>query len=91
MSTGKVVLRNIEREKYADIIHEELNKLGKEFKRYKSRWDLLAKDIKKVYDDVDNINITSNKIEKKFENISKVEIDKYLETDIEYNENNEEE
>lgn len=83
LSTVQVVLRNMEREKYAGIIHEELNKLGKEFKRYKNRWDLLAKDIKRVYDDVDNINITSSKIEKKFENISKVEIDKYLDTEAE--------
>lgn len=81
LSTLQVVLRNMEREKYASIIHEELNKLGIEFKRYKSRWDMLARDIKRVYEDVDNINITSNKIEKKFENISRVEIDTYLDSD----------
>lgn len=81
LSTLQVVLRNMEREKYASIIHEELNKLGIEFKRYKSRWDMLARDIKRVYEDVDNINITSNKIEKKFENISRVEIDTYLNSD----------
>jgi len=79
LSTVQVVLRNMEREKYASIIHEELNKLGKEFKRYKNRWDSLARDIKRVSDDVDTINITSNKIEKKFESISKVDIDKYTE------------
>ena len=83
VSIVQVVLRNMEREKYASIIHEELNKLGKEFKRYKSRWDSLARDIKRVSDDVDTINITSNKIEKKFESISKVDIDKY--TEIEEN------
>jgi len=82
LSTVQVVLRNIEREKYAGIIHEELNKLGKEFKRYKSRWDSLARDIKKVPDDVDTINITSTKIEKKFESISKVEIDTYEEIEM---------
>ncbi|MEL7648215.1 MAG: DNA recombination protein RmuC [Sedimentibacter sp.] len=76
LSTVQVVLRNMEREKYAVIIHEELNKLGKEFKLYKDRWDSLAKDIKKVSDDVDKINITSSKIEKKFDRISKVEISK---------------
>lgn len=76
LSTVQVVLRNMEREKYAGIIHEELNKLGKDFKLYKDRWDSLAKDIKKVSDDVDKINITSNKIEKKFDRISKVEVDK---------------
>jgi len=86
LSTVQVVLRNMEREKYASIIHEELNKLGKEFKRYKNRWDSLARDIKRVSEDVDTINITSNKIEKKFENISKVDIDKY--TEIEENDDN---
>lgn len=82
LSTVQVVLRNMEREKYASIIHEELNKLGKEFKRYKTRWDSLARDIKRVSDDVDTINITSNKIEKKFESISKVEIDTYDEIEV---------
>ena len=77
LSTVQIVLRNMEREKYAGVIHEELIKLGEEFKRYKTRWDSLARDIKKVTEDVDKINITSNKIEKKFESISKVEIDKY--------------
>lgn len=81
LSTVQVVLRNMEREKYAGIIHEELNKLGKEFKLYKERWDSLAKDIKRVSDDVDKIHITSNKIEKKFDKISKVEMSDYDEQD----------
>lgn len=75
LSTVQVILKNVEREKYSNIIHMELNKLGEEFKRYKTRWDSLAKNIKKVTDDVESINITSNKIEKKFDSISKVEID----------------
>lgn len=75
LSTVQVVIRNMEREKYAGVIHEELNKLGKEFKLYKNRWDSLAKDIKRVSDDVDKIHITSNKIEKKFDKISKVEVE----------------
>ncbi len=75
LSTVQVILKNMEREKYSSIIHSELNKLGEEFKRYKTRWDALAKDIKKVSDDVEHINITSNKIEKKFNSISMVEID----------------
>ncbi len=74
LSTVQVVIRNMEREKYAGIIHDELNKLGREFKLYKDRWDSLAKDIKRVSDDVDKIHITSNKIEKKFDRISKVEM-----------------
>ena len=81
LSTVQIVLRNIEREKYASIIHDELNKLGREFKLYKDRWDSLAKDIKKVSDDVDKIHITSNKIEKKFDKISKVDMGDYEEED----------
>lgn len=81
LSTVQVVIRNLEREKYASIIHEELNKLGREFKLYKDRWDSLAKDIKKVSDDVDKIHITSNKIEKKFDRISKVEMSDFDEQD----------
>ncbi|HBC31596.1 MAG TPA: DNA recombination protein RmuC [Clostridiales bacterium] len=79
LSTVQVVLRNIEREKYAGIIHEELNKLGKEFKLYKDRWESLAKNIKRVSDDVDKINITSNKIERKFDRISKVDMNQCIE------------
>lgn len=87
LSTVQVVLRNIEREKYAGIIHEELNKLGKEFKLYKDRWESLAKNIKRVSDDVDKINITSNKIERKFDKISKVEMSSEPELEeIEYSE-----
>ena len=83
LSTVQVVLRNLEREKYAGIIHQELNKLGKEFKLYKDRWESLAKNIKRVSDDVDKINITSNKIEQKFDRISKVEMSQCTEQEIE--------
>lgn len=78
LSTVQIILKNMERERYSNIIHTELNKLGEEFKRYKTRWDSLAKNIKKVSDDVEKINTTSNKIEKKFNSISMVDIDKSL-------------
>ena len=35
----QVLLKNMERDKYSSIIHEELNKLGIEFTRYKERWN----------------------------------------------------
>ena len=35
----QVILKNIERDKYASIIHDELNKLGVEFSRYRERCD----------------------------------------------------
>lgn len=69
----QLVLRNIEREKYANIIHKELISLQDEFKRYEKRWTSLENDINKVVKSVKDITITSNKISKRFDNISNVE------------------
>lgn len=72
----QMIIKNIERDKYTSIIHEELNKLGEEFDRYKVRWDRLAKSIQTVNKEVEEVQITSDKITKKFNRISGVEIDK---------------
>jgi len=80
-TTIQVLLKNMERDKYAKIVHEELTKLGIEFQRYKERWDKLSRSIETVNRDVENLNITSDKITKKFEAISDVRLDdnQYLE------------
>mgnify|MGYP004627376653 FL=1 len=70
----QVILKNLERDKYSSIIHEELNKLGIEFSRYKERWDKLTRSIETVNKDIENINITTDKITKRFDSISSVEI-----------------
>lgn len=70
----QMIIKNMERDKYASIIHEELNKLGLEFARYKERWDKLARSIQTVNKDVENVSITTDKINKKFEIINKVDI-----------------
>lgn len=77
----QVLLKNMERDKYTSVIHQELNKLGAEFSRYKERWDKLSRSIETVNKDVENIHITTDKISKRFESISSVDIknDGYLE------------
>lgn len=79
ITTVQVVLNNIERSKYTNVIHQELNKLADEFGRYKKRWDALASHIDTVSKDVKEIHITTNKITDRFEQISDVKIDKLLE------------
>ncbi len=69
----QMIIKNIERDKYTSIIHDELNKLGIEFSRYKERWDKLARSIQTVNKDVESISVTSEKITKKFENINRVD------------------
>ena len=71
----QMIIKNMERDKYTSIIHDELNKLGLEFARYKERWDKLAKSIQTVNKDVENVSITTDKISKKFESINSVEVE----------------
>ncbi len=74
LSTISMIIKNIERDKYAKIIHEELNKLSIEFMRYKERWDKLSKNIKAVNSSVDEITTTTDKITKRFDSINRVDI-----------------
>ena len=75
----QMIIKNIERDKYTKVIHEELNKLGIEFGRYKDRWDKLSRSIETVNKDIESFSITTDKISKKFASINKVEIDKLIE------------
>lgn len=75
LSTISMILKNIERDKYAKVIHEELNKLGNEFRRYKERWDKLSRSIDSVSNEVKEIHTTTDKITKRFESISSADID----------------
>ena len=78
ITTVQVVLNNIERSKYTNVIHQELNKLADEFSRYKKRWDALASHIDTVSKDVKEIHITTGKITDRFDQISDVKIDKLI-------------
>ena len=71
----EMIIKNLERDKYASIIHEELNKLGIEFSRYRERWDKLARSIQAVNKDVESVYITTDKISKRFESINKADIE----------------
>ena len=75
MTIIQMILKNMERDKYAKVIHEELNKLGIEFDKYKQRWDKLARSIDTVTKDVKDIHITTEKITKRFDSISSVNLD----------------
>ena len=74
LTTIQVIIKNIERDKYTKIIHEELILLDDEFKRYKDRWDKLSRSIETVSKDVKDIHTTTDKITKRFNSINQVEI-----------------
>ncbi|MBE6139924.1 MAG: DNA recombination protein RmuC [Firmicutes bacterium] len=76
LSIISMVLKNMERDKYAQVIHDELGKLSLEFSRFKERWDKLSRSVKTVNQSIDELHITSSKIEKRFASINSVELDK---------------
>ena len=74
LTTLCMILKNLERDKYAAVIHEELNKLSYEFDRYRERWDKLNRSIETVSKDIKDINITTEKITKRFNSINSVDV-----------------
>ncbi|MCU0104214.1 DNA recombination protein RmuC [Acholeplasma vituli] len=66
----QIVLRDIERNKYAREIQKELTNLAIDFDRYKERWDRLLKNLDTVSKTAKEVNISSSKISEKFRKIS---------------------
>ncbi len=73
LSTAQVVLKDIERSKYSEEIQKQLNLLAVEFDRYAERWEKFRRSIGTVTKNVDDLDITSTKITRKFKQISKVD------------------
>ncbi len=70
----EMILKKMERDKYAKVIQSELNKLALEFERYRERWDKLARNISSVSKSVEELNTTSEKITKRFDSINRVDV-----------------
>lgn len=81
LTTIELIIRNIEKDKYTNVIHEELNKLSIDFGRYKDRWDKLSRSIDAVSRDANDIHITTDKISKRFEAINNVDTKKLSNND----------
>ncbi len=81
LSIISMVIKNMERDKYTKVIHEELNKLSIEFARYKDRWDKLSRNVKSVNQSIEELHTTSEKITKRFQSINNVEVDELINKD----------
>ncbi|MFI3260369.1 MAG: DNA recombination protein RmuC [bacterium] len=79
LSIISMVLKNVQRDKFTKVIHNELNKLGVEFSRFKDRWDKLSVSVKTVNSRIDDLHITGEKISKRFDSINSVELIKLTE------------
>ena len=68
-----IARKSFETQKQAKLIQTELWALSSEFGRFKDRRWKFTKDFKKVWTDISDIDITSLKISKKFDNIERLE------------------
>lgn len=64
------------RNENAQEIQNEMVKLAKEFERFKERWGVLQKDFDKLFKDMQQLSITTEKISVGFENIENVKINR---------------
>lgn len=69
-----VVLKDIKRNESYDIMQKELSKLKLEFERFENRWSNLSKHLDTVYKDTKDMDVTSQKLIKRFDDIEKVNI-----------------
>ncbi len=75
LNTARAVLKDAATKEQVHIIQEHLTYLAKDFDRFQDRMNNLAKHIKQAHDDVDNVNISANKISSRFEKIERVELE----------------
>ncbi len=74
LTTIQTILINLEREKYAAEIHDHLRKLSVEFDRYRNRWNNLSRHMDTLHSDFKQLDITTEKITKRFDDISNVDV-----------------
>lgn len=75
LTTARAVLKDSATRKQVNLIQEHLGFLSKDFDRFKSRMNDLARHIKQANDDVGLVHTSANKISSRFEKIEKVELD----------------
>ncbi len=75
LTTARAVLKDAATREQVHIIQDHLRALSKDFGRFKSRMDNLAKHIGQAHQDVSDVNISARKISSRFERIEKVELE----------------
>lgn len=75
LTTARAVLKDAATREQVHIIQDHLRALSKDFERFKTRMDNLAKHIGQAHQDVSDVNISARKISSRFEKIEKVELE----------------
>jgi DNA recombination protein RmuC len=75
LNTARAVIKDVETRRQVHIIKEELSRLGKDFGRFEERMKKLAAHIRQANDDVQDVQISSDKISRRFRQIEAVDLE----------------
>ncbi len=75
LNTARAVIKDVETRRQVHIIKDALGKLGREFERFDVRMKKLADHIRQAHEDALQVQITSDKISKRFTEIEHVRLD----------------
>lgn len=75
LTTARAVLKDADTREQLHLIQHHLHLLSKDFDRFRGRMDKLAVHIRQAHDDVKDVNISAQKISKRFVQIERVELD----------------
>jgi len=75
LNTARAVIKDVETRRQVHVIKDELSKLGKDFGRFEQRMKKLADHIRQAHDDAQQVQISSDKIVRRFTQIEKVELE----------------
>lgn len=74
LTTARAVLKDAATRQQIHIIQEHLTVLGQDFQRFQDRMNNLARHINQVHEDVEQVQISSQKISSRFSKIEQVEL-----------------
>lgn len=75
LTTARAVLKDADTREQLHLIQHHLHLLSKDFGRFRGRMDKLAVHIRQAHDDVKDVNISAQKISKRFVQIERVELE----------------
>lgn len=75
LNTARAVLKDVETRRQVHVIKDELAKLGKDFGRFDERMRKLATHIRQAHEDADSVQVSSEKIVRRFRQIERVDLD----------------
>lgn len=82
LTTARAVMKDAATREQVHIIQEHLRALSKDFGRFQSRMDNLARHIGQAHQDVSDVNVSARKISNRFEKIEKVELEEESSPDL---------